>query len=94
MLQVAVKKDPKFVQALSTLGSAYLRQGKIEESIECSKKAVDIAPDFAVAHNNLAIAYLEKGEFKKAVEHCDKAVEFGFDVHPNFLKELEAYRSF
>jgi tetratricopeptide (TPR) repeat protein len=92
MLQTAVKKDPQFVQALSVLGSAYLMQGKVEESIAQSKKAIEIAPGFAIAHNNLAVAYLQKGEPNKAIEHCDKALEYGFEVNPVFLEELKAFR--
>ena len=81
-----------FVQALSALGSAYLQQGQVDECIAHSEKAVEIAPNFAVAHNNLAVAYLRKGELKKAIDHCDKAVEYGFEVHPELLEELKAFR--
>jgi len=81
-----------FVQALSDLGSAYLRQGKIEDSVTHSKKAIEIAPRFAVAHNNLAVAYLQMGDPAKAMEHCEKALEYGYEVHPEFLEELAALR--
>ncbi len=81
-----------FVQALSVLGSACLCQGQIEECIAHSEKAIEIAPHFAVAHNNLAVAYLQKGELKKAIDHCDKALEYGYEVHPEFLEELKAFR--
>jgi tetratricopeptide (TPR) repeat protein len=92
MLKQAVKKDPMFVQAISVLGSAYLYQGQIEESIAQSEKAIEIAPNFAIAHNNLAVAYLQKGDLEKAIDHCDKALEYGYEVHPEFLKELKAFR--
>ncbi len=80
------------MQALSDLGSAYLRQGKIEESIAHSKKAIEIAPRFAVAHNNLAVAYLQMGDPTKAMEHCQKASEYGYEIHPKFMEELEVLR--
>ena len=92
MLKKAVKKDPVFVQAFSTLGSAYFCQGKIEECIGNNEKAIGIEPNFAVAHNNLAVAYFEKGEFKKAIHHCDRALEFGYEVHPELLEKLRVFR--
>jgi tetratricopeptide (TPR) repeat protein len=92
MLEKDVKKDPTFVQALSDLGSAFLRQGKIEESVAHGKKAIEIAPRFAVAHNNLAVAYLQMGDRAKATEHCQKALEYGYEVHPELLEELAILR--
>jgi tetratricopeptide (TPR) repeat protein len=67
-------------------------KGLIDESIETSLKVLDLEPGFAIAHNNLAIAYLEKGENDLAVKHVDKAVELGYEVAPEILKEVEAYR--
>ena len=49
-------------------------------------------PTFGLGHNNLAVAYYQNGEHDKAIEHADKAKELGFEVHPDFLKELEPYR--
>ena len=67
-------------------------QGRLDDSIAAANKALELDPTFAVAHNNLALAYFEKGAYKEAVEHCDKALANGFDVEPEFLKELEQYR--
>jgi hypothetical protein len=39
------------------------------------------------------VAYYHKGEYDKAIEHVEKAKEQGFEVHPDFLKELEPYRN-
>lgn len=91
-LEKAVRYNPKFLQAFATLANAYLMNGMIEESIETNRKAVVLEPNFAIAHNNLTIAYMENGDFKLAIEHCDKAVDLGYDVAPEILKELEAYR--
>jgi tetratricopeptide (TPR) repeat protein len=66
--------------------------GRLDESIAAAKEALELDPTFAVAHNNLALAYSEKGAYKEAVEHCDKALEYGFDVAPKFLKDIEPYR--
>ena len=50
---------------------------------------LNLAPNFALGYNNLANVYYLKGEIDKAIENCEKAVEFGFEVHPDFLKMLE-----
>ena len=92
-LQRATYFNFRFVQAFASLGSAYLMKGMIDESIQNSMKALELAPEFAVAHNNLAIAYLEKGDYPKAVEHCDQAVKLGYTVAPEILKEIDKYRT-
>jgi tetratricopeptide (TPR) repeat protein len=91
-LEKAVSLNPEFIQAHSTLASAYFMQGRLDESIAAANKALALEPTFAVAHNNLALAYFEKGAYEKAVEHCDKAVANGFNVEPKFLEALEPYR--
>ena len=91
-LQKAIRWNPNFLQAYATLANAYLMKGLIDESIEANLKALELEPAFAIAHNNLAIGYLEKGATEKAVEHCNKAVELGYEVAPEILKEIEAYR--
>lgn len=91
-LEKAIRWNHNFLQAYTTLANAYLMKRMIDESIETSLKVLDIEPGFAIAHNNLAIAYLEKGENDLAVKHVDKAVELGYEVAPEILKEVEAYR--
>ncbi len=93
MLKKAIIHNSKFVQAFTTLGTAYFMKGLVKEGIEANKEAVKIQPDFPIAHNNLAVAYLELKEYKKAVEHCDMALKLGYDVPAELLKELEAHRS-
>ncbi len=91
-LEKAVRYNPKFLQAFATLANAYLMNGMLEKSIETNRKVIELEPSFAVSHNNLTIAYMENGQFEPAIEHCDKAVALGYDVAPEILKELEAYR--
>lgn len=91
-LQKAVKWDANFVQAINALSTAYFMEGDYDASAEASNKAINIAPTFAPAWNNLALALYEKQEFARAVKAADKAVEYGFDVHPDFLKDLQPHR--
>lgn len=91
-LKKAIIHNKNFIQAYTTLGTAYFMKGLLEEGIKANLEAVEIQPEFPVAHNNLAVAYLEKEDYEKAIEHCDIAVKLGFEVAPDLLKELEPHR--
>ena len=92
-LRKAIIHNKHYIQAYTTLGTAYFMKGLVDEAIKANQEALEIVPAFPVAHNNLAVAYLEKEEFSKAVEHCDKAVELGYDVPRDLLDELAPHRS-
>ncbi|OGR12578.1 MAG: hypothetical protein A2097_13845 [Desulfobacula sp. GWF2_41_7] len=91
-LKKAIIHNKNFIQAYTTLGSAYFMKGLVREGIEANLEAIKIAPDFPVAHNNLSVAYLEAGEFDKAIAHCDKAEALGYKVAEQLKEELLPYR--
>jgi len=91
-LKKAIIHNKNFVQAYTTLGTAYFMKGLVSEGIKANLEAIKIQPEFPVAHNNLAVAYLETGEFDKAIVHCDKAEEFGFEVARELKDELAPHR--
>lgn len=91
-LKKAIIHNKNFVQAYTTLGTAYFMKGLVEEGIKANLEAVEVMPDFPVAHNNLAVAYLEKQDYENAIKHCDKAVELGFEVAKELLDELAPHR--
>ena len=91
-LKKAIIHNKNFVQAYTTLGTAYFMKGLIPEGIKANLEAIQIQPEFPVAHNNLAVAYLENKEFDKAVEHFDKAEKFGFEVAQELKDELALHR--
>ncbi|MBU1342134.1 MAG: hypothetical protein KKE44_02590 [Proteobacteria bacterium] len=91
-LKKAIIHNKNFVQAYTTLGTAYFMKGLVPEGIKANLEAIKVQPDFPVAHNNLSVAYLEIGEFDKAITHCDKAVELGFEVAQELKEELLPYR--
>lgn len=91
-LKKAIIHNKNFVQAFTTLGTAYFMKGLVAEGIKANLEAVAIQPEFPVAHNNLAVAYLETGEVDKAIAHCDKAVELGFEVSQDLKDELSPHR--
>nr|WP_321403172.1 tetratricopeptide repeat protein [uncultured Desulfobacter sp.] len=91
-LKKAIIHNKNFIQAFTTLGTAYFMKGLVEEGIKANLEAVAIEPKFPIAHNNLAVAYLELKDYKRAIEHCDIAVDLGFDVNPALLEELAEHR--
>ncbi len=91
-LKKAIIHNKNFVQAYTTLGTAYFMRGLVREGIEANLEAIKIAPDFPVAHNNLCVAYLEAGDFDKAVAHCDKAEALGYKVAEQLKEELLPHR--
>jgi Flp pilus assembly protein TadD len=46
-----------------------------DESIEQSRKTIEMDPNFALAHNQLAQAYLQKNMYAEAVAELQKAVQ-------------------
>jgi len=91
-LKKAIIHNKHFVQAYTTLGTAYFMKGLVEEGIKANLEALNIQPEFPVAHNNLAVAYLEMGEYEKAIMHCDTAEKLGFDVAQELKAELASHR--
>jgi tetratricopeptide (TPR) repeat protein len=91
-LEKAVRWNPNFIQAQATLANAYLAKGMLEESIATNLKVIELDPQFAVAYNNLGIAYMQQGDFDLAIENIDKAIALGYEVAPQIVEELNAYR--
>ncbi|MBU2429569.1 MAG: tetratricopeptide repeat protein, partial [Proteobacteria bacterium] len=91
-LKKAIIHNKNFVQAYTTLGTAYFMKGLVREGIKANLEAINVHPEFPVAHNNLSVAYLELGEFDKAIKHCDIAVELGFEVAQELIDELAPHR--
>lgn len=91
-LKKAIIHNKNFVQAYTTLGTAYFMKGLVDEGIKANQEALNVIPDFPIAHNNLAVAYLEQEKFEKAIEHADRAVSLGYEVAPELLNELAPHR--
>ncbi len=92
-LRKAIVHNKKFIQAYTTLGTAYFMKGLFREGVKANLEALGVEPNFPIAHNNLAVAYLELEEYENAVKHCDEAVRLGFEVAPQLLEELAPHRS-
>lgn len=92
-LKKAIIHNKNFIQAYTTLGTAYFMKGLVEEGIKANLQALAVEPKFPIAHNNLAVAYLELKDYERAIEHCDIAVNLGFEVNPAMLEELAPHRN-
>ncbi len=92
-LKKAIIHNKNFIQAYTTLGTAYFMKGLVEEGIKANLQALSVEPKFPIAHNNLAVAYLELEDYKRAIRHCDIAVDLGFEVNPALLDELAPHRN-
>ncbi len=91
--------------AFDNLGSHYLAQGLIEQSLAYYQQAIGVQPSFAQAHNNLGSLYLRMGRTAEALSAYRKAIRIDPDyaeAHYNLglaytrqgssAKALSAYR--
>jgi tetratricopeptide (TPR) repeat protein len=92
-LKKAIIHNKNYIQAYTTLGTAYFMKGLVDEAIKANQEALGVEPQFPIAHNNLAVGYLEKGDFDLAIKHADQAKALGFDVAQDLLDELAPHRS-
>ena len=60
---------------LCELGRALTDQYKLDEAIECYRKAIELEPKLAVAHQDLSAALMNQGKLDEAIECCRRAIE-------------------
>lgn len=89
-LNKALSWDENFLQARSTLASAYFMEENYDACIEECNKVIRLEPAFGPAWNNLALAYFEKGEYEKSKDAVEQASACGYDVPAEFIEELKA----
>ena len=70
------------------LGSAYFRQGKLEEAEHEYRRALQLDPKLGAAHNNLAVIYLMTGRVSEADGSMKLAERNGFRVRPAFKDDV------
>jgi Tfp pilus assembly protein PilF len=62
-------------RALANLAVVYRSMGRLEESVDASRRALAADPQFAGAHNNLGYALLLQGRIGEAKRHFQAAIE-------------------
>jgi superkiller protein 3 len=62
--------------AASGAGLIYTQQGKPDEAIQSSQKAIELAPNNAVSHYQLGVALKRQGRFKEALAALRQASDW------------------
>jgi len=67
----AVRLNPLSPEALANLSGSSLDMGRLEESLEAARRALELAPGWANARFTMAMALFRTGDFKGAIEQLD-----------------------
>jgi len=70
--------DPSHSEALHGLARAYQDANRLDESIEISKRLIELDPDDVLAHTSLSIAYQKKGMIPEAEAAANQARILGW----------------
>ncbi len=74
-LNIALKKDPKNIEALMFLARIQAETKNYDAAIEAYDKILALVPTDIQMHMAEAKTYKEKGDFNKAIEHLKKVTE-------------------
>jgi tetratricopeptide (TPR) repeat protein len=74
-----VEKNPSAWVAHYNLGTALLRENKLQDAIKHYKRALEIKPDYLEGRNNLAVILFQAGKIDDAVAHLKEAAR----ISPN-----------
>jgi tetratricopeptide (TPR) repeat protein len=77
--ELALRIDPKYVDAWIKKGYAHFHLGQYTVAIHSYDKALDIDLNDGEAWNMKGLAYYKMNNYEKAVEACEKAI----DINPN-----------
>ncbi len=75
LLQGALEKDPKDINARYLLGLSYGRKKMFPEAIEALTQVIQESPKFPPAYFELAICYQQQNDLEKALEFYGKNLE-------------------
>ena len=73
--ELALRIDPKFVDAWIKKGYAHFHLEQASAAISCYDKALDIDFDNSEAWNLKGLAYYRTGNYDKALECCERAID-------------------
>lgn len=77
--QLAVEKQPDFLEALNNLGLAYLLTRNYANAISTFTKGIGLNKEFADLYNNLGYCHYELMQYTAAIQMFEKAVEINPD---------------
>jgi tetratricopeptide (TPR) repeat protein len=73
--ELALRIDPKFVDAWIKKGYAHFHLEQTSAAISCYDRALDIDFDNSEAWNLKGLAYYRTGNYDKALECCERAID-------------------
>jgi tetratricopeptide (TPR) repeat protein len=79
-LEEACRLAPSRVFFLTSLGIAYLKDGRMAEAEAALRRAIDLSPDDPGIRNNLGIVLVQTGRFEDAIREQNALLE----RHPRF----------
>lgn len=77
----ANKLEPKGFMANAALGSIKLEQNQLDESIQYSRRALEVNPDDSHIHHQLGLAYEKNGELEKALSEYQVSLKLEPDYY-------------
>ncbi len=80
----ASKKGPYMPRPYVNLAQALLEEGRVEESIAASRRALALRPDLERAHYNLGTAYMQQDLYELAEAHLRRALEISPHLLPAY----------
>jgi tetratricopeptide (TPR) repeat protein len=86
----AIKADPNYALAYTTLGAALNQTQKFEDATRTLLRAVSIQPRSWQAYYELAKASLGQGDYKTALKNVSKACEISQEYAPVHLVKAHA----
>lgn len=89
MYTKAVDLNPKYYEAYANRGLDYCNKEEYDKAILDFTKAIEIRPNEAQTYNDRAVAYFFKNEYSKCWDDVHKAQALGYNIHPEFLKNLQ-----
>lgn len=75
LLHRALRLDPDYTAAHSSMGNVLLIQGELQAAIRHFQTAIELEPDHAEAHYNLGIIYMRLSQWQKAEWHYLSALQ-------------------
>ena len=84
--EMAIKINPRFVEAYNNLGNVFKEFKKLSEALYNYDEAIKINPRFAEAYNNRSIVLNDLNRLDSALKSANKAIE----INPKYA---EAYNS-
>ena len=87
--QMAVERDPNFIEAHMMLGYVFAELGKKEEAIQSLNTAIAINPNF-FPNNFFSVAKLEmeEGKYEDAKKHYQRFLTYP-DMYPDLVQEAK-----